>query len=114
MPIDFDNFKAFAPFFERDCVTIEWRNTRLETLRGTFSACVLDEALAGDPLAENDVEGVATLTVLLATTGDNAWQDQTPPRVGDIVSPWNRRRFRISSVKITAVDYITLSARAIQ
>lgn len=112
MSIDFDNFKAFAPFFERDCVTIEWRNASGKTLRGTFAACVLDEARAGDPLVENDVEGTSTITVLLATTGENAWLEDTPPRVGDVVSPWDRRRFRINSVRVTAVDYITINARA--
>lgn len=111
MTIDFDNPSAFAPFFDRDCATIAWTDAEGHACRGTFAACVIDESRAGDPLAETDVEGLATITVLLSRLGENAWSESTPPRIGDALAVWGRDGYRITSVVATARQYWTLEAR---
>ena len=114
MPDPFDS-KLFdtglRPFFN-DRVVIEAKRPN-GTIRGTFAACIF-RGMA-DPLSDGAIEStVATLTVLVAKTGEFAWNHpDDPPRIGDVVTIPCGASFAVTSRDDLVTDHYHLEARQI-
>ena len=109
-PIDFDNARAFTPFFA-ECAEISGARPDGVTVRGTYAVCLLFGGNA-DALVDLSPENEATLlTVLLARRGAGAWNRQEPPQIGDVVKLRDGRKFSVRKCTAYEDTHYTLDAR---
>ncbi len=108
----FSNPKAFAEFYDEQII-ISGERPNDRTIAFPLLACVLD---AGDD--ENLSDDLQTNTTRQSYTISfpiSAWQDSTPPQVGDVIqietSPETVREVYVNTIAKTSDGCYTLTAR---
>ena len=101
---------SFAVFFD-EMIALEGKRPNGATVRGTFAACVMP-AEKLDPFAEDAAQSkIYKRGVLIAKTGDNAWNDREPPQIGDKLTI-NGTAWAVASVDPFCDDHYTLEVRS--
>lgn len=110
----FKNDAAFWPMFDEIVKVTAKRpgaGNQLRVLSGGYRACVMPVS-NDDPFDEADAQTTRMrFSVLIAKTGPNAWNDRSPPTIGDEVELPGGMKASIKKVNQFVDDYFEMEVR---